>query len=74
MTTKLQVTIPMAIARRYGIEPGPEIDRLPAGGAIGVVPGTGRRAPVDTGRRLRLFDAATNRQRQRDATRGAGSP
>ena len=31
MTSKLQVTIPKAIAQRYGIEPGGVIDWLPAG-------------------------------------------
>lgn len=63
MTSKLQVTIPKAIAERYGIEPGAEVEWLPAGDAIRVVPeGAGRHAP-DRVRRLELFDRATERRR-----------
>jgi AbrB family looped-hinge helix DNA binding protein len=66
VTSKLQVTIPKAIAERYGIEPGEEIDWLPAGEAIRVVPRTDHLRAPDTGRRLDLFDRATERQRVRD--------
>ena len=63
MTSKLQVTIPKAIAERYGIEPGTDILWLPAGEAIRVVPPpAGSHAP-DRSRRLELFDAATERAR-----------
>lgn len=69
VTSKLQVTIPKVLAERYGIRPGDEIDWVPAGEAIRIVPA---RLP-DTGevsveRRLELFDRATerNRQRQKD--------
>ena len=31
VTSKLQVTIPKEIARRYGIEPGTDVEWLPAG-------------------------------------------
>lgn len=79
MTSKLQVTIPKALAIRYGIEPGTEIEFLPAGEAIRVV--TPRAASSTTSRverRLELFDAATERQlararrfeEQADADRG----
>jgi len=61
VTSKLQVTIPIAIARRYGIEPGVDVDWLPAGDAIRVVPPT-RPEAVDPARRLALFDAATERE------------
>jgi AbrB family looped-hinge helix DNA binding protein len=72
VTSKLQVTVPKAIADRYGIRPGDEIEWLPAGDAIRVVPrrATRRsaRASEDGGRsrRLRLFDQATARQRARE--------
>jgi AbrB family looped-hinge helix DNA binding protein len=69
VTSKLQVTIPKAIAERYGIEPGKEIDWLPAGDAIRVVPPAGRRKRPDTRRRLELFDRATERQWAREAER-----
>jgi AbrB family looped-hinge helix DNA binding protein len=66
VTSKLQVTIPKVIADRYGIEPGSEIDFLPAGEAIRVVPVGAERPASDVQWRLELFDRATERQRQRD--------
>ena len=69
MTSKLQVTVPKAIADRYGIRPGDEIEWVAAGDSIRVVP-PGRTVPAaDLELRLRLFDAATKRQRQRQAGR-----
>lgn len=65
VTSKLQVTIPKAIADRYGIEPGAEIAWLPAGEAIRVVPHARLRQP-DPRRRLQLFDSASERQLKRD--------
>jgi bifunctional DNA-binding transcriptional regulator/antitoxin component of YhaV-PrlF toxin-antitoxin module len=65
VTSKLQVTIPKAIAERYGIEPGAEIEWLPAGEAIRVVPPADRQRVPDRARRLDLFDRATERQRLR---------
>jgi bifunctional DNA-binding transcriptional regulator/antitoxin component of YhaV-PrlF toxin-antitoxin module len=67
VTSKLQVTIPKAIADRYSIEPGAEIEWLPAGEAIRVVPHVDRRREPDRARRLELFDRATERQRLRQA-------
>ena len=67
VTSKLQVTVPKVIAARYGIRPGDEIEWVPAGETIRIVPG-GRLARVaDPQRRLKLFDAATERQRRRQA-------
>jgi len=72
VTSKLQVTVPKAIADRYGIRPGDEIEWLAADDAIRVVV---RRRPSRAGRaarederarRLRLFDLATARQRSRE--------
>ena len=60
MTSKLQVTVPKAIATRYGIRPGDEIEWVPAG----------RQArTADPEWRLKLFDAATERQRLRQSGR-----
>jgi bifunctional DNA-binding transcriptional regulator/antitoxin component of YhaV-PrlF toxin-antitoxin module len=71
VTSKLQVTIPKLIAERYGIAPGEEIDWLPAGDAIRVVPkASGRQVPDVRGRRLQLFDRATDRQRARQSSEG----
>ena len=69
MTSKLQVTVPKAVADRYGIRPGDEIRFEEAGDVIRVVPPSApaRREPADVATRLALFDAATERQRQREA-------
>ena len=67
VTSKLQVTVPKAIATRYGIRPGDVIEWVPAGDAIRVVP-AGRKARVaDRQWKLKLFDAATERQRLRQS-------
>lgn len=72
MTSKLQVTIPREVARRYRIEPGQEVEWLPAGDVIRVVPeASTTRLPADRVRRLRLFDQATERQRRREQATGA---
>jgi bifunctional DNA-binding transcriptional regulator/antitoxin component of YhaV-PrlF toxin-antitoxin module len=64
VTSKLQVTVPKAIAQRYGIEPGSDIEWAPAGDFIRVLP-PGARSEPDAAARLRLFDAATVRQKRR---------
>jgi AbrB family looped-hinge helix DNA binding protein len=69
VTSKLQVTVPKAIATQYGIRPGDEIEWVPAGDAIRVVP-AGRQAwAADPQWKLTLFDAATERQRLRQSKR-----
>ena len=67
VTSKLQVTIPKAIADEYGIAPGDEIDFQPAGPQIRVVPRkeAGRKR-LSLAERLRLFDDSRERQRQRE--------
>jgi AbrB family looped-hinge helix DNA binding protein len=66
VTSKLQVTVPKVIADQYGIRPGDEIEWVPAGETIRIIP-PGRATPrVDLEFRLRLFDAATARQRKRE--------
>ena len=67
VTSKLQITIPKLLAERYGIRPGDEIDWSAAAGAIRVVPHARRGAGVSRDERLRLFDQATRRQREREA-------
>jgi AbrB family looped-hinge helix DNA binding protein len=68
VTSKLQVTIPKRVAEQYGIAPGDEIEFVPAGDVIRLVPkGRRVRAPLGYEERLRLFDAATARQRDRES-------
>ena len=80
VTSKLQVTVPKAIAREYGIGPGDGIRFEPSGDVIRVVPPSADvpGGPLETEKRLALFDAASARQRarqsvgsrERSATRG----
>ena len=67
VTSKRQVTIPKAIADKYGIQPGDELAFVPAGEAIRVEPGAGGGTEkLSRKARLELFDAATTRQRARE--------
>ena len=65
VTSKLQVTVPKAIADRYRIRPGDEIEWAPAGDAIRVIPRKRSKPVNDRTARLKLFDAATRRIRRR---------
>lgn len=71
ITSKLQVTLPKAIAERFNIKPGDEIAWEAAGEAIRVVPAKRKRAKAEPRHRMRVFDQATKRQREREAARGA---
>jgi AbrB family looped-hinge helix DNA binding protein len=66
VTSKLQVTIPKRIAEQYGIAPGDEVEFEPSGDVIRVVPRGRRRTLPNQEERLRRFDAATARQRERE--------
>lgn len=66
VTSKLQVTIPKAIADRYRIVPGDDIAFIPAADAIRIVPSAPLPPRLDAAARLRLFDQATERQRRRE--------
>ena len=63
VTSKLQVTVPKAIAERYGIRPGDDIEFQAAGDTIRIEP-AGKREPLSVEERLRLFDEATRRVRR----------
>jgi AbrB family looped-hinge helix DNA binding protein len=64
VTSKLQVTVPKAIAERFGIHPGDQIMWVAAGDTIRIER-PGRRKPLDIRERLRLFDDSTRRLRRR---------
>jgi AbrB family looped-hinge helix DNA binding protein len=76
VTSKLQVTIPKAIANAHGIEPGAEIDFESAGDVIRVRPKRRRQADAKTTLRARVsaFDQATQRQVERDRRLHAEQP
>ena len=57
VTSKLQVTIPKAIADQYGISPGDEIEFEPAGPTIRVrVPGRSLSPPLGLEERQRVLE------------------
>jgi len=66
VTSKLQVTVPKAVADRYGIRPGDEIEWLASGDMIRVIPPGKQIKPMSPAERLRRFDLATVRQRKRN--------
>jgi AbrB family looped-hinge helix DNA binding protein len=71
VTSKLQLTLPKAVADQHGIRPGDALEWVPAGETIRVVlvgrtQKTGQEPTVKE--RLELFDQATMRQRQRETT------
>ncbi|HLH06698.1 MAG TPA: AbrB/MazE/SpoVT family DNA-binding domain-containing protein [Terriglobales bacterium] len=68
ITSKYQVTVPKVIAEQYGIHPGDDIEWVPAGDAIRVIPAARTSKSEDREARLRLFDQATDRHRKRART------
>lgn len=66
VTSKYQVSIPKHLAEAYRLQPGDEIDFEEAGPVIRIVPPQARRPALSTAERLRLFDAATTRQADRE--------
>jgi AbrB family looped-hinge helix DNA binding protein len=64
VTSKLQVTIPKALAEQHQIRPGDRIEFVSAGDVIRIEP-AGRRQPLSVKERLELFDDATRRLRRR---------
>jgi bifunctional DNA-binding transcriptional regulator/antitoxin component of YhaV-PrlF toxin-antitoxin module len=72
VTSKLQLTLPKAIADQYKIRPGDDLEWLPAGGAIRVIKRDAAEAaePATVKERLQLFDQATARQRKRQVEFG----
>jgi AbrB family looped-hinge helix DNA binding protein len=73
ITSKRQLTIPKAIADRYGIREGDDLEFVALGDAIRLVPAGTAPDPLTVERRLELFDAATERQRAREANRSLDS-
>jgi len=74
VTSKYQVTVPRKIAEEYHIRPGDDIDWVPAGDAIRVIPTRKQAAPPTPEARLRCFDQATGRQKSRQRARSGGQP
>lgn len=66
VTSKRQVTIPKELADRYRIEPGDEIEWVPAGDEIRMIrAGASRSGRLGVAQRLAIFDRATSRRDER---------
>ncbi len=77
VTSKLQLTLPKAVADQYGIRPGDELDWVAAGDSIRAIPRRpkGRRAAAaNVEERLKLFHEMLARQREREARRTKRKP
>ncbi len=71
VTSKLQVTVPKALAERYGIHPGSVVEWQAEQGFLRFLPPGRRRAPqLEIGERLRLLRESRARQREREAAAG----
>ncbi len=66
VTSKLQVTVPKALAVQLGIRPGDDVHWTMSGDGLRVTPSKPRRRFLDLETRLRLFHEATERQRRRE--------
>lgn len=67
VTSKLQITIPKRLAEQYRIAPGDDLEFVAAGDGIRLVVGQAPAArELSAAERLRLFDEATARQRERE--------
>jgi AbrB family looped-hinge helix DNA binding protein len=65
VTSKYQVTVPRKIAEEFHIRPGDDIQWIPAGEAIRVIPSRQQAAPQTQEARLRCYDQATERHKKR---------
>lgn len=74
VTSKYQVTVPKAIADKYNIRPGDQIEWVPAGDAIRVIPPGGKTPVEDKEWRLRLFDQATKRHLPKHTRKQKNTP
>lgn len=59
VTSKLQLTVPKAIADKYGIRPGDELEWIPAGDGIRVRLRKGQKRDATAAERVALFDENT---------------
>jgi len=79
VTSKLQLTIPKAVAKQYSIQPGDEMELAPSGSFIRMVPSSHRREGLAIRERVKLFQQLLERHRKRrqkplKARRGKSHP
>lgn len=73
VTSKLQITIPKAIADRYGIVPGDDLEWTAGADCVRLHRTEASKQPSDVRGRIALFDAATGRQRMREGAAPCGA-
>lgn len=66
VTGKFQITLPKRLVDAFGIRVGDEVELMASGDAIAIVPAGAARPRLSPEERLRLFDEATRRQRERE--------
>jgi bifunctional DNA-binding transcriptional regulator/antitoxin component of YhaV-PrlF toxin-antitoxin module len=71
ITAKFQVTLPKAVADHYSLSPGDDIEWVPAGDVIRVIPSVKKATSLSLEARLRLFDQATERNLGKAAVQSA---
>ena len=69
VTSKYQVSIPKALAEKIGIRIGDELAWEDAAGTLRARVAAAPKARLSVGEKLRVFDAATARQAERDRAR-----
>jgi AbrB family looped-hinge helix DNA binding protein len=65
VTSKIQLTIPKAVADQYGIRPGDEVELAPSGDFIRMMPPSRCREALTVGERVRLFKQMLEHHRNR---------
>jgi len=78
VTSKLQLTIPKAVADEYRIRPGDEVQLVPSGGFIRMTPPLRRREDLTAAERAKLFselfEQFRNRRKGQSKVRGGKGP
>jgi AbrB family looped-hinge helix DNA binding protein len=67
VTSKLQLTVPKALASQYGIRPGDRVEFVPAGEVIRMIPIKRRPKLITAQERVRIFDGVMRRMDERAA-------
>lgn len=75
VTGKFQITLPKRLVDAYGIHVGDEVDLVASGDVIAIVPARAQsaRRMASPEERLRYFDEATRRQRDRKSRHSPGT-
>lgn len=66
ITSKLQLTLPKTLAKRFGVKPGDEVEWIAADDTIRLVLARDKATEPSIAERLELFDQATHRQHERE--------